>query len=312
MFGNMSNQSILSLTLKQMRYAVAAADIGNVTAAALQLHVSQPSVSMAIAAIEAQYDRRLFARQRGQGMILTAFGRSFVKEARAVLDRANGLTRLADRNAPLSGEVTLGCFTDLSPYYIPALLKGFGDAVTSVSVNFRDAGFDALASQLQSGTIDLALTYDLGLSAKIERVNLMNLAPYAMLPADHPLARGKSISLRQLARHPLILTDQALSWQHVLELFQRSGIDVDVAARASSFELQRSMVANGLGVAIAYTRPVGDRSYDGRNLAIRVISDRLPDQRILLAWSRQAPLSAGAHAFCEFVKARFRSATQSE
>ncbi len=80
----MANQSILSLTLKQMRYTVAAAEFGNVTAAAAQLHVSQPSISMAIAAVEAHYGRRLFARQRGQGMTLTVFGRSFVAEAREI------------------------------------------------------------------------------------------------------------------------------------------------------------------------------------------------------------------------------------
>ena len=77
----MPNQLILSLTLKQIRYTVAAADFGNVTAAAVQLHVSQPSVSMAIAAVEAHYGRRLFARHRGQGMTLSSFGRRFVAEA---------------------------------------------------------------------------------------------------------------------------------------------------------------------------------------------------------------------------------------
>jgi DNA-binding transcriptional LysR family regulator len=309
---DMRNQSILSLTLKQIRYTVAAAEFGNVTVAAARLHVSQPSVSMAIAAVEGHYGRKLFARYRGQGMMLTSFGRRFVAEARAVLDRAGALVRLADRNAPVSGEVSLGCFTDLSPYYVPALLKRFASVSPAVSVNFRDAGFDVLASQIESGIIDLALTYDLGLSAKIERLTLMSLAPHALLCADHPLARGKSVSLRRLARYPLILTDQALSWQHVLELFQLIGAQVNVYTRASSFELQRGMVANGLGAAIAYTRPVGDRSYDGRNLAIRPISDRLPRRHILLAWSRESPLSPAARALYEFAKATLGTTAASE
>jgi DNA-binding transcriptional LysR family regulator len=82
-------------------------------------------------------------------MTLTSFGRRFVAEARAVLDRAHALVRLADRNAPVSGEVLLGCFTDLSPYYIPALLKRFASSAPAVTVNYRDAGFDVLASQLR-------------------------------------------------------------------------------------------------------------------------------------------------------------------
>jgi DNA-binding transcriptional LysR family regulator len=212
-----------------------------------------------------------------------------VRESRAVLDQAARLARLGDRNAPVSGEVALGCFTDLAPYHVPGLLKRFGALAPGVTVGFRDGGFDALAAQLESGLIDLALTYDLGLSGKIARMTLVKLAPYAMLPTGHPL----------------ILTDQALSWQHVLEIFQRAGTDVDVVARASTFELQRSMVANGFGVAVAYTRPIGDRSYDGKSLVIRPISDPVPDQRILLAWSKQTQLSPGALAFRDFAKSSF-------
>ena len=59
-----------------------------------------------------------------------------------------------------------------------------------------------------------------------------------------------TVSLRELAKFPLILTDQSLSWQHIVALFNAGGLEVDVAARASSFELQRSMVANGLPVAL--------------------------------------------------------------
>jgi len=43
-----------------------------------------------------------------------------------------------------------------------------------------------------------------------------------------------------------------------------------------SFEMQRSMVANGFGVAIAYTSPFGDYAYDGKPLVHRPIADRLP------------------------------------
>lgn len=300
----MADQKIQSLTLKQLRYAVAAAEAGNVTAAAGQLHVSQPSISMAIAAIEAQLGRKLFVRRKGQGVTITSFGRSFVREARAVLDRAQGLAQLAEGDDPVSGELSLGCFTDLAPYYLPDLLRRFARVKPAIRVGFRDAGFDALCAQLENGVIDLALTYDLGLNSRIGRTVLRTLAPHAMLPADHALARQKSVTLKQLAAQPLILTDQALSWQHVLELFHWAGAQVDVATRASSFELQRSLVANGFGVAVAYTRPVGDRGYDGKALAIRPIRDKVPDHRILLAWAKDAPLSPATQAFANFVKAQ--------
>src|SRR5262245_45779089 len=123
MFDNMKHQEIISLTLKQLRYAAAAADAGNVTRAAENLNVSQPSISVAIAQIEAHYSRKLFVRRKGEGVSLTSFGATFMRDARAVLDEALKLHRLGQLTETASGEVTLGCFTDLAPYYVPALIS---------------------------------------------------------------------------------------------------------------------------------------------------------------------------------------------
>lgn len=305
MFDNMAHQEVLSLTLKQLRYAVAAADAGNVTRAAENLNVSQPSISVAIARIEAHCGRKLFVRHKGEGVALTAFGTSFMREARSLLQQAARLSRLGQASEAASGAVTFGCFTDLAPYYVPSLIGQFRKAMPAITVDFRDAGFDELAQGLGKGAIDLALTYDLGLGPDIARQTLIELRPHAMLPAQHPLARKVSVALTDLAKHPVILTDQALSWQHIVALFNGAGLEVDVLARASSFELQRSMVANGLGVAVAYTRPRSDQSYDGKKLAIRPISDKLPAQRILLAWSKDQALTPAALALRDFIKSRF-------
>jgi DNA-binding transcriptional LysR family regulator len=105
----------------------------------------------------------------------------------------------------------------------------------------------------------------------------------------------------------VILTDQALSWQHIVALFTGAGLEADVVTRVSSLELQRGMVANGLGIAVAYTRPKTDRSYDGRKLAVRTIADKLPVQRILLAWAKDQPLTAATEALRDFIKARLRA-----
>jgi len=90
----MKHQENLSLTLKQLRYAVAAADARNVTQAAENLHVSQPSISVAIAQIEAHFGRKLFVRRKGEGVVPTSFGNSFVRQARSLLDQAAELHAL--------------------------------------------------------------------------------------------------------------------------------------------------------------------------------------------------------------------------
>lgn len=290
----------MQFSLKQLRYALAAADSGNVTEAAAQLNISQPSVSGAIAHLEGHYGRPLFVRHTGQGVTLTTFGRSVMQQARSLLNDAADLADLDRQAGDLSGEIAIACFEDLAPFYLAALLRAFGEQHPGVRVSFREDGFDGLARAVREGAVDLALTYDLGLDVESERYTLLALRPHAILPNDHPLLDLDRLTLRALSRYPLILTDQAQSWQFILGLFQARGLEPQVALRAGSFEMQRSLVAQGFGVALSYTRPVATQSYDGTEIQRRPVLDRIAAQRILLAHDRRFPLRATAAAFRDF------------
>jgi DNA-binding transcriptional LysR family regulator len=91
----------------------------------------------------------------------------------------------------------------------------------------------------------------------------------------------------------------------VLELFHLCDVRPSHAIRTGSFELQRSMVGNHLGVAIAYSRPFSDFSYDGQPLIRKPIADALPMQRILLAYNQKNVLSAANLVFIEEAKQWF-------
>ena len=286
-------------TLRQLQYLVATARYGSLTAAAEALYVSQPSISAAIAQMEEHFGRTLLVRQRGSGVSVTAFGQNVLDRAKTVLDGIEALEALSEDGDTPHGEFVLGCFEDLAPYCVPPILARVGKRYPGIHVIVREAGFDQLGRCLDEGVVDLAISYDLGLNNDVARIVLCELHPQAMLPVDHPLAQNESVTLAELARETLVLTDQAQSWQHMLELFQMHGLRPQRALRTGSFELQRSMVANGLGVAVAYSRPFSDFSYDGRALARRPIRDSLPAQRILLAYPQRAPLSNAQKAFIE-------------
>jgi DNA-binding transcriptional LysR family regulator len=295
----------MKLTFRQLNYAIAAARYGSLTAAADALHISQPSISTAITQIEETYGRALFVRQRGSGISLTAFGQAFLAKAKEIVASVEALEALADEGAAPHGEFVLACFEDLAPYCVPPILSRLGRRYPGINVIIREAGFDNVGRYLEDGVADLALTYDLGLPVNVERIVLCELAPQALLPADHALANQDSVTMEELAREPVILTDQAQSWQHMLELFQMRNARPVRAVRTGSFELQRGMVANGLGVAIAYSRPFGDPGRDGEPLVRRPIADPLPLQRILVAYPERTPPTAAHRAFLEEAKSWF-------
>ncbi len=291
---------MLSLTLRQIEYACGVAAHGGMSAAAGALHVSQPALSVALAQLEAHLGQPLFLRRPGGRLMPTSFGQRWLAEAEEVLQR---LTRLADP-ARLSGHsLRLAVFEDLAASCLGPLL-----ARTADQIDLRPSlmGFEDLAQALTQGRADLALTWDLGLEAGIARQIIARIPPHAVLAETHPLARHATLSLRDLADHPLILTDQGLSIRHMRGLFARAGVQPSLARRAATLDLMRSLAANGLGVGLSYTNPAARLSQDGKPLVTRPIHDA-GSEAIVLAWAKGNP-PAPAHALLASVLAELIAA----
>ncbi|MEN5035066.1 LysR family transcriptional regulator [Pseudomonas sp. TWI929] len=295
----------MKFTLRQLRYALAAAKHGNLTTAAMELHVSQPSISAAITELEEVLGQSIFIRQRGLGISLTPFGRTVMVQARRVLAEAQTFAEIHANAGECVGELVVGCFEDLAPYCLPQIVRRMQEACPRVTVDMRDGSFDYVGKRLSEGAIELAITYDLGLPPNTQCTPLCQLTAQVLLAADHPLAKEPRVSLKALAEYTLVVTDQAQSWQHVLDLFSFYDLSPAVVHRVRTFELQRSLVANGFGVALIYTRPFGDRSYDGQALVCRPTEEKLPTHSIVLAHDQRYPLTPSAEAFKELAVAWF-------
>ncbi|MBK8161217.1 MAG: LysR family transcriptional regulator [Rhodospirillaceae bacterium] len=292
---------MIQFTFRQIDYFVATAEHGNVSAAARARHVAQPAMSMAIGQLETLLGEKLFHRRAGHGLTLTPAGRILLDQARALLSLATQMSSAAIPPAgPLKGRLTLGCFKDLAPYILPRLLAGFRKLHPDAIVDLFEGDFTAVRESLVGGRSELAVTYELGIEADIKRWVLAELPPYALLPATHPLARRRSVSLAALAKEKLILEDMAQSREYFMSLFWAHGHQPRVSQYTQTFEMQRGLVAHGAGVALSCTRPAGDRSYDGVAIACRPITEKLAPQRVVLAQldaARQSPLAAAFVAF---------------
>ena len=180
----------MSPSLSQLRYAVAAARHESISAAARELNVSQPSISVAISQIEERTGQKLFVRQRGAGIALTPFGQAFMAKAKIVLDDVDDLDALARGKAAVGGELVLGCFQDLAPHFAPALIRAMAELHPAVRIAVSEERFETLEKRLGDAAVDIALTYDLGLPTTAARVRLSELAPHALLAASHELAEA--------------------------------------------------------------------------------------------------------------------------
>lgn len=85
----------MRFTLRQLEYFIAAGQTGSITLASERIHISQPSISTAIAHLERELSVQLFVRHHAQGLTLTPIGREVLREAKALVEQAEGLYTLA-------------------------------------------------------------------------------------------------------------------------------------------------------------------------------------------------------------------------
>ena len=257
----------MRFTLKQLGYFVAAGEAGSILRAAQNIHVSQPSISNAIAHLEDVFQVQLFIRHHAQGMSLTTAGNQIMEQARALLRDAEELHSFAGKlSEQVFGSLNVGCFIPLAPIVTPGLCHGFMQSNAGVEISVSEGDQAELLSRLKKGTIDLALTYNLLLEKDIAFSALAELEPYVLLAADHPLAEASSIEFADLADEPFILLDLPLSDAYFMSLFERHQVKPNIYARTRHIEVQRALVAQGYGYSLANLRPVNQSSLDGSSL----------------------------------------------
>ena len=298
---------MIDVSLRVLRYFVAAADHGNVTAAARALKVSQPSVSLAVSQLEEALNTQLFVRQHSRGVALTPAGTTVLREARKLLahvgDFADGVAGIGQETR---GSLSIGCLGYLAPRYLAGAIAGFLAQYPQTDVSFRDGDQPELVRGMINGELEMALTYDLMLPRQFAVEPLLELAPYILLPGHHRLAKRRTIHLREIADEPCALLNLPISQDYFGSIFASLGLAPNVRHRTMSMETVRSLVGNGLAYSILTLPSKVATTYDGKRLAAIRLSDPVQPVRIVsvrLAESRPRPI---AQAFQLFLRGHFR------
>lgn len=278
------------------------AEAGSTAGAARALNLSQPSVSVAVRDLEAALGRPLFQRLPAKGLVPTPFGQRKLREARGLAAALAAFERADAAQAAPTGHVAFGYFSTLGPHYVPGILALMARRFPQVTVSPVEADLDGLNRLLEAGRIELALSYDVEIGARIRTEKIAELTPYALLPARHALARRAAVAPAALAREPFILVDLPLSGEFLLSVLRAEGVEPRLAHRVRSLEMVYGMVANGLGVSVLVTRRAGDQAYDGKRVVRRPIAGTRVRQGVILAWPDWAELTAPGAALAACIR----------
>lgn len=242
------------MTLDQLRIFVAVAEQEHVTRAAQQLNLTQSATSAAIAALEERYAAKLFDRI-GRNIRLTAMGREFLTEARAVLARASAAeTVLADFAGLKRGSLSLAASQTAGNYWLPPLIWHFQQRHPGIVFHLDIGNTEQVARHVLEGRADIGFVEGEvdEPTLSIQTVTEDDLA--LVVSPDHPRATRRPIKRSDLKEIAWVLREQGSGTRAALEStlarFKLGPKDINVAIELPSNESVRTAVAAGAGATL--------------------------------------------------------------
>jgi DNA-binding transcriptional LysR family regulator len=297
------------MDLKRVRAFLAVADALSVTKAAQQLHISQPPLSRAIHQLEEELGVTLFVRH-AHGVTLTEAGRQLLEKARALDDAASEFTVTA-KQMSYSGQ----------PQIRVGIGWGLWDLVNRVRVEFSrtcpEVGITATDAfcwydsdeQLRSRSVDVAFArppFDssLRVSEPIDHEPIQ-----AIVPDSSPLVTQASLSVRDLASHPLLLWERRnapVLYDQIHALYRRAGLVPETIPTPGAGPFNHAgkmLVASGKGVYLGHGVPL-TAPCSPSGVAVRPLNDPGATTEIRIV-SRKGDASPVVGRFLECVSRVF-------
>ena len=291
------------MELRQLRYFLALAQHLHFARAAESLHITQPSLSQQIRALEEELGVTLFERSR-RHVALTADGEALVPYARQLVALADdALAEFAERGGLRRGRIRLGTTPTLGGHLLPGVINDFFAAYPGLELIITEDGSDRLARGLQEGRLDLALLVeDPALNGQVFEPLLKERIVVA-LPPGHRLAGREEVALQELRSEGFILCREGYHLRSLtLSACQAAGFTPRIAVSGTDVDTALRFVQSGLGVALVPQIAVQRAS----GVATAALTDPPLARTIGLAYNPGRYLSRAAAALREFLRSALR------
>ena len=291
------------LTFKQLRIFEAAARHLHFGRAALEMHLTQPAVSLQLKQLEAHVGLPLF-EQMGRRMHLTRAGEELLRHARIVLQHL----REAEEEIGLlkgarGGELHIAV-TSTAKYFAPKLLAEFRRTHPEVKVRLAVSNREAVVRQLADNAVDLAVMgrAPSGLDTLAASFAKHPLAIIAW--PEHRLARRRRVALEELAGETFLIREPGSGTRNAMErVFAAHGFRPAETIEMSSNETIKQAVMAGMGVSFLSLHTVGLELAARRLVVLRVAGTPVMREWFVIHRERKR-LSPAAAAFKEFLTRR--------
>lgn len=292
------------LDTHQLNVFLIAAETLNFTQAAQRLHMTQPSVSQHIQALEQYFDQPLFIRS-GRHIQLSSAGEALIPLAREMVHRSIHIEEtMRSLEGEVHGHLLVGCSTTPGKYILPHLLARFHTLYPKVRMSCHVASQRQSLQMVCDDEVHFALVSvpDLAVSG-VELKQFMTDPVVLIAPLTHPWAARDEIEPEELYDASFIFREEGSGTQTtVYEGLGQIGIDVSrlqTLLILGNSEAIAIAVQEGLGVGFV-SRIVVNRIVDGRVALVRVRGLKLA-REIYIARNVRRAYTAAQASFWDFI-----------
>jgi len=287
-------------TIRQLEVFAAVARHASVTAAAREVHLTHPAVSMQLKQLEELWGLALLER-RGNGIQLTEFGVEMTTQAEDLLEKVRAMTELAAGwRGERRGKVRLGVVTT-AKYFAPALLARFLKSRPGIDFRLSVHNRDQILTELRGNTLDFVI-----MGRPPDGLDCV-ATPFAPNPLGilaapaHPLVMRRHLSLDDLRDEPFIVREHGSGTRAAMErCFAENGSSFKTTMEMTSNETIKQAVMAGLGVTFLSLHTARNELAQGRIVLLSVAGLPLRRQWYLVSGSKRT-LAPAVKAFGRFI-----------
>ena len=292
----------MSVKLELYRVFKEVAEVGNITAAAQALYISQSAVSQSIKQLERDLQTRLFARN-SRGVTLTAEGQmlyEYVRSAMGLLE--TGEEKLSQTRELQMGQLTIGASDTVTSQFLLPYLDTFHKRHPAIHIQIVSGRSHKVLGLLRSGKVDIAFASTPTDMTSLETYPCFPTHSIFVAGAEYPCDFRHVYTLEEIAAFPLILLERKASSRLYLErFFLQNGLKLNPEIELGARSLLVDLAAIGFGVA-GVTEEFVRKELDSGRLKKLKTSFEIPARSVDMCLLSDVPQSAAAERFTDFVK----------
>lgn len=266
---------------ERLRYLYESARLGSMRAASEYLDMAPSSISRQIGELEKELGIDLIERSR-HSVQLTAAGQLVVQFYRDRLSQREALvSSLDDIRGHRKGHIVIAVGQGLVRMPLVRSLSEFVGKYPGIGLTIKNASTRDVATYVRNDEAHFGITLDSPHDPRIRTRMVISQPLCLILYPKHPLAREKSVAIRDLQRQRLILPEDGFRVRQILDQVERErGIFLTSILTASSIQMLADCVLAEIGITIIPNACVQDLLDNGGLASVQITDQQLRDSKV--------------------------------